>query len=322
MKNGARLLAVIAFVPLAASGCGGCEIVTTPGELGVAQFEWGGCDHIMEGSCPILEAIAAGATTSIHVYNGVELPPYEVRSSAPDLAVFIPMGDHLVRVETARAGEVALELYAVADGALIDRLRLRVADVAAIAMIRPVESPPLALTQGGDLELAFRTHESGGALLVGSGAVSFDTAGGLSIVSRSEPGEREERVVVRADTPGRATLSARAGAAALDLPVLVVTPNDVAEARIVDPVTELSSPAEGGTYWILAEAYLRDGKLVHRPRCVWTSSDPGCVSTSGETQSLPDGCSARLDRLRARCRADITVAIGAFASDTVRVQVR
>lgn len=323
MRSIPRFLALVAFLPCAAVGCGdGCvEHIITPGELGVAEFEWEWCHGELFESCPILEAIAAGATTSIHVYNGDRLPPYEVRSSDPTLAVFTPADGHVVRVEAVRPGEVALELYAAADGALLDRIRLRIAEVAAIEMTRPAETPPLALMQDGDLELVFQTREASGEVLVGSGAVSFEAAGGLSVAARGEPGERFDRVVVRADAAGRAVLAARAGTAALDVLVSVVTPNQVAEVQIDESISPLPPPSDGGTFWIRAEARLRDGTLVHRPRCTWSSSDSSCLFFPGETQSDPDRCAARLDRLRSRCRAAITVTVGAFASDTARIEV-
>ncbi|MBN1773814.1 MAG: hypothetical protein JXB32_21315 [Deltaproteobacteria bacterium] len=322
MTNSPRLLlAAIASVPLGTTTCGGCEHLTTQGELGVAQFEWADCDYIFDRSCPIQEAIAAGATTSIRVYNGPELPPYEVRSSDTNVATFTTTDDHVVRVETTRAGDVALELYAVPDATLIDRLPLRIADAASITMTQPAENPPLALMQNGDLELAFRTRQADGSLLVGSGSVTFDSTAGLPITTRGVPGERFERVVVHAAAAGRATLTARTDTATLDVPVAVVTPNEVAEARIAEPLFPLPPPSEGGTDWILASAYLRDGTLVHHPTCSWTSSDPGCIAISDDERSLPDACSVRLDRTRSRCHADITVAVGTFASDTARMEV-
>jgi hypothetical protein len=266
------LLAVLACTACHSSG------TWTKGQRGVASFAYRASPGCEDGCDLETHAIAGDGAHQIVAFSGATFA--SLGSSAQQVASFMKNGDN-IEVVTAAPGDADLMLLD-AGGTEIDRVTVHVAAVAQFDFMTGWAGSGPVVLEGIPITTAPITkRDSGVRILLGASAVHFSVSGTLTSLGAPPPTDPAapptilESLVVQG-TAGSGAIHAANGSQTLDLPVTVVTVNDL--NKLVAGVQGSYLGSGGGTVdsnvtWQVSSA----GGLVYGASCTWTVSDPSVL---------------------------------------------
>jgi hypothetical protein len=298
--------APLVLLALLSAACG--NVVTTPGELGKAKFEWAPCDHTTFDNCPLSEAMATGSTAHVNVYNASELAAFTPSSS--DETVFtVAVDGTTIKVQGLLAGTAKLVLTSQATSEVIDRVAITVSDTATIKETSPTTNWVIGTMAGGQFAVGLAVLDAGGGALVGDGV--YTAGSGITVTTPTSPSAVRRILDVTAQSTGATTVTLAFGPTTATLGVYVATPAEIASVAVSgDGTAYYTNPGSGNTSLgaaLYAAAALADGTQVIAPITTWSVDRADCFSL---TPTGTNGWEVEVSPLRANCNGTVTATIG------------
>jgi len=268
-----------------------CENETaTYGELGVARFEWDRGYPDCTSDCNATDPLASRSLAYLLVVNTTEVPSFNVASTDPAVVEFSiePSSNHTIHCDAYRPGQSTLVLTDRTTNATIDRLEVKVRDVARISTLQPdLFKERFTIVSGGLKYVFFRLDDVEGNKLYGIGGVDYRLADGIGeeqveLVSASYSpdmtyyyGSYNEMVSVRALSLAEGSLVVEApSGVSLSIPMSIV--DDSVITRISLHAENVHGEVEESVR-VRVKAWSGD-EPVYSPRCEWSlESDIGMV---------------------------------------------
>lgn len=285
LRPGVRSIAIATAVALL--GCS--EPQSILGLEGRAELSYVAGGHGCLVDCRPDRPIAAGAQVLVEVLNATALPELTATSSDPGvMRVERVIDPAVLRLTTFAAGEVELQLVGP-DGALVDRFRLEVHDVATIDVERLDEVGSVEVT-GEWLEVPVALRDARGAPLYGVGALTYEASPHVEIdafdigdeveelirVETSSWGPHHEAVSIRGDLSGASatvTASAASGASRV-IPIDVIAPD-------ITSITISGTPISGSISAHADIAIANEGPGIWAC-CTWTLDPMEVIEVTDE----------------------------------------
>jgi hypothetical protein len=259
----------------------GCH-VSSPGQLGHAQFQWTEClvdcavtDHAMA---------AAGAHAEIALTLDSGYTVAQVRSTDPSVATFT-LGQSLrVEVTSGQPGQTKLQLLD-GSGRLVDEIAVNVVATAKLAFKQGWTSSAPIVLEGSPQYFHVTTLDGQGNTLIGTGAVRFDLTGTITPTLAILFGDE----VAFTGSAGSGTITASTPTVTVVLPVEVVPLS--ALTGVVAHVSGYRATSTGYFADVATYANSADG-AVYGASCSWTSNDPSVHPTQVSPSPLEEAAAS------------------------------